>query len=173
LWVRPGNGWGSWQCLRGGVAGLRGVWPVAERLRAHLLYRMPPSHRRTISRRSGERRLSTIKFPFSSGKSVIDHLILRLETYPQDGGTRPAPETSRGIKGSLLAIACRISLRTQSSSLSNRLRPYSSASRSQFGPMTTSNTDAVCSALFIRFGQSSPIRIASVSMNTLDEPKTV
>jgi hypothetical protein len=30
--------------------------------------------------------------PFSSGKSVIDYLILRLETYPQDGGTRPLEE---------------------------------------------------------------------------------
>jgi hypothetical protein len=28
-------------------------------------------------------------FPFSSGKSLIDYLILRLETYPHDGGTRP------------------------------------------------------------------------------------
>ncbi len=28
-------------------------------------------------------------FPFSSGKMMIDYVILRLETYPQDGGTRP------------------------------------------------------------------------------------
>jgi hypothetical protein len=28
-------------------------------------------------------------FPFSVGKTRIDYLILRLETYPQDRGTRP------------------------------------------------------------------------------------
>jgi hypothetical protein len=28
-------------------------------------------------------------FPFSSGKSLIDYLVLRAETYPQDEGTRP------------------------------------------------------------------------------------
>jgi hypothetical protein len=28
-------------------------------------------------------------FPFSVEKTRIDYLILRLETYPQDGGTRP------------------------------------------------------------------------------------
>jgi hypothetical protein len=33
--------------------------------------------------------VSTIAFPFSSEKTRIDYLILRLETYPQDGGTRP------------------------------------------------------------------------------------
>jgi phosphatidylserine/phosphatidylglycerophosphate/cardiolipin synthase-like enzyme len=27
--------------------------------------------------------------PFSSGKTLIDYLILRLGNYPQDGGTRP------------------------------------------------------------------------------------
>ncbi len=31
-------------------------------------------------------------FPFSSGKMMIDYVILRLETYPQDGGTRPNAE---------------------------------------------------------------------------------
>src|SRR5262245_41198988 len=53
--------------------------------------------RRIISRRSWTRRVSTIGFPFSSEKTMIDHLILRLETFPQDGGTRPgaAPETCR------------------------------------------------------------------------------
>jgi hypothetical protein len=54
-----------------------------------LICTRPPSHRRTSSTRSGERRWSTLAFPFSSGKSVIDYLILRPETYPQDGGTRP------------------------------------------------------------------------------------
>jgi hypothetical protein len=29
-------------------------------------------------------------FPFSLGKTRIDYLILRLETYPQDRGTRPS-----------------------------------------------------------------------------------
>jgi len=29
-------------------------------------------------------------FPFSSEKTMIDPLILKLETYPQDGGTRPS-----------------------------------------------------------------------------------
>jgi hypothetical protein len=28
-------------------------------------------------------------FPFSSGGPLIDHLMLRLENYPQDRGTRP------------------------------------------------------------------------------------
>src|SRR5262245_13229187 len=51
--------------------------------------------RRLISRRSWTRRLSTIGFPFSSEKTMIDRLILRLETFPQDGGTRPISCTPR------------------------------------------------------------------------------
>src|SRR5262245_49173468 len=31
-------------------------------------------------------------FPFSSRKMMIDYVILRLETYPQDGGTRPTAQ---------------------------------------------------------------------------------
>src|SRR5262249_61733487 len=83
---------GSWECLWSSVAGLRGVGQIAARSRAHLLYRVLPSHRRTISRRSWTKRLATIAFPFSSEKTMIDHLILRLETYPHAAGTRPKLE---------------------------------------------------------------------------------
>ena len=38
-------------------------------------------------------------FPFSVGKTRIDYLILRLETYPQDGGTyMDPPALSRGSR---------------------------------------------------------------------------
>jgi len=33
-------------------------------------------------------------FPLSSEKTMIDPLIFRLETYPQDGGTRPFVKTT-------------------------------------------------------------------------------
>jgi hypothetical protein len=80
---------GSWECFSVGWAGWWSVGQVAERGRAHPSYRRPPSHRRTISRKSWKRTLSTMEFPFSSGKTMIDYLIFRLGTYPQDGGTRP------------------------------------------------------------------------------------
>jgi hypothetical protein len=89
LWVRPGNGFGSRAHLWSGGAGLRVVGQVADRLRAHPSYRMPPSHRRITNGRSWKRMLSALAFSFSSGKTMIDHTILRLETYPQDRGTRP------------------------------------------------------------------------------------
>src|SRR5262247_215118 len=57
--------------------------------------------RRIISRRSWTRRCSTIGLLFSSEKTMIDHLILRLETFPQDGGTRPGqwinPQTATWV----------------------------------------------------------------------------
>jgi hypothetical protein len=48
-------------------------------------------------------------FSFSSGTTRIDHLMLRLETYPQDGGTRPSGDvsdyTGRKISGSAILRA--------------------------------------------------------------------
>src|SRR5262249_4809658 len=86
----PGKGFGPRERCWSGVAGLRMVGQVADWFRAHPLYRMPPSHRRTIRRKSWKRTLSTIAFPFSSGKMMIDYLILRQGTYPQGRGTRPS-----------------------------------------------------------------------------------
>src|SRR5262245_33408322 len=57
---------------------------------AHPADTMRPSHRRTTNRKAWTRRWSTMAFPFSSEKTMIDPLILKLETYPQDGGTRPS-----------------------------------------------------------------------------------
>jgi hypothetical protein len=71
------------------------VGQVAERCRAHLSYRMPPSHRRSTSKRSWNRRVATIALLFSSGNSRIDYTILRLEPYPQGGGTRPTEVINR------------------------------------------------------------------------------
>jgi hypothetical protein len=89
LCVRPGNGCGSRERLWSGAAGVRVVRQVADRFRAHPLYRRTPSHRRATSRSSWTRRWSTIAFPFSRGRTMIDYLIPRLENYPHVRGTRP------------------------------------------------------------------------------------
>ena len=42
--------------------------------------------------------------PFSSGKTMIDYLILKLGSYPQDGGTRPPDRLARNYAHQWLLI---------------------------------------------------------------------
>jgi integrase/recombinase XerD len=46
-------------------------------------------------------------FPFSVEKTRIDYLILRLETYPQDGGTRPGQALLAYLRHGRPATPCR------------------------------------------------------------------
>src|SRR4051812_11846859 len=80
------------------MAGGGGVWHVWARLCCLPQYQVIPSHRITISTTTYTRCSSTMAFPLSYRKTIIDDPFLRLGHYPQTGGTRPGGWIGSGAR---------------------------------------------------------------------------